>query len=151
VVCSRSSSASVSASVGGRAVGGVLLLHAAELGVEPGFHAGHDLGEGGLGDDGSPSRGEDGRRAALRSWGGDQRRGVKDGTANPVAAAASPNRRSSSSVDVSSQGHIVSSVLGSVEQVAASVGQRGRNSSGRGRGGRSSGEVGAGGGSISSQ
>jgi hypothetical protein len=70
---------------------------------------------------------------------------------DPIAAATSPNRRSSSSVDASSQGHIVSSVPGSVVQVAVSVGQRGRNSSGHGRGGRYSGEVGDGRCSISSQ
>ena len=70
---------------------------------------------------------------------------------DPVAAAASSNRRSSNSADASSQGHIVSSVLRSVAQVAVSVGQRGRNSSGHGRGGRASGEASAGGGSISSQ
>jgi len=137
-----------------------MLLHVAELGVESGFHAGHDVGEGGLGDDGLPSRGEDSRRgeagedsrrAPLRSWGGDQWHGVKEGTVDPVAAAASPNKRSSNSADASSQGHIVSSVLRSVVQVAVSVGQRGRNSSGHGRGGRASGEASAGGGSISSQ
>jgi hypothetical protein len=47
---------------------------------------------------------------------------VKEGTVDPVAAAASPNRRSSNSADASSEGHIVSSVLRSVVQVAVSVG-----------------------------
>jgi hypothetical protein len=63
VVRSHRGSTSVSATVGGRAISSVLLLHGVELGVEPGFHAGHDLGEGGLGDDGPPSRGEDSRRS----------------------------------------------------------------------------------------
>jgi hypothetical protein len=104
------SNCSGNASVGSSAISSVLQLHIGALGVESGFHAHHQLGDGGLGDDEAPSHGKDRCHTTTWSCRGNPWCGLKDGAVNPIATTAISSRRSRSITDANSQAHSVSSV-----------------------------------------